>query len=357
MWVEFTVHAAAKIKKSSIRPSTPDDAPALVALLAEAGLSANASAREQQWKYWQERPDWPGSRSYVMTRGSEILAHAGLVPGMLATESGRFRVLHLIDWAAHPTATGAGVALMKSLGKLTDVLLAIGGSAQTLKILPQLGFKPCGAAMSYVRTLRPLRILAPSVHHHWKLVPRLARSAFWALTAPSVDSAGWDARPVGSSETATVAAFFPAPTPDLAVLERSEDLLRYILQCPVVPMELFALEKRGSVGGYFLMAFAPGQARLADCWMQSTDPADWRALVNCAVREAKRRPDVAELVSWASDPTLSHCLRECGFHARGAQQARLLATHESNFSAAAVRLQMLDNDAVYRRPVRAEFLA
>jgi len=351
------VHAAAKLKKSSIRPSTPDDAPALVALMAEAGLSANTSAREQHWKYWQERPDWPGTRSYVMTRGSEILAHAALVPGTFATESRRLRILHLIDWAARPTATGAGVSLMKYLGKLSDALLAIGGSAQTLKILPHLGFEPCGAVMSYVRTLRPLRILIPSGHNHWRLMPRLARSAFWTLTAPSVDVDGWHARPVGLSETATVARVFPAPTPDMAVLERSEDLLRYVLQCPVVPTALFAMEKRGSVGGYFLMAFAPGQARLADCWMQSTDPADWRALVNCAVREAKRRPDVAELVSWASDPALSHRLRECGFHARGAQQARLLATHESNFSAATVRLQMLDNDAVYRRPKRPEFLA
>src|SRR5277367_713063 len=104
--------------------------------MAEAGLIANTSADEQRWKYWQERPDWPGPRSYVMTRGSEILAHAALVPGVFATDSQRVRVVHLIDWAARPSATGAGVSLMKHIGRLTDALLAIGGSAQTRKILP-----------------------------------------------------------------------------------------------------------------------------------------------------------------------------------------------------------------------------
>ena len=285
-----------------------------MALMAEAGLASRTSAREQRWKYWQERHDWPGPRSYLMTRGSEILAHAALVPGTCATNTRRFRVVHLIDWAARPTATGAGVSLMKHLGRLTDALLAIGGSAQTLQILPHLGFRPCGSAVSYVRTLRPLRILTPSTRNHWRLAPRLARSAFWTLTAPSIDTDGWQARPVGLSETAKVAAAFPAPTREMVVLERSEGLLSHVLQSPDVPMELFALEKAGDMRGYFLMAFAPGQARLVDCWVQSSDPADWRALLNCVVRQAKHAPRVAELVSWASDPILSDCLRECGFH-------------------------------------------
>jgi hypothetical protein len=122
-------------------------------------------------------------------------------------------------------------------------------------------------------------------------------------------------------------------------------------------MELFALERGGAVRGYFLLGFAPGQARLADCWVQSTDPADWRALLNCAVLQAKRHPRVAELVAWASDPMLSRCMLECGFHARGAQEVRLLAADKANFPSVTVRLQMLDNDAAYRHPGRTEFLA
>jgi hypothetical protein len=325
--------------------------------MAEAGLIANTSADEQRWKYWHERHDWPGPRSYVMTRGSEILAHAALVPGMFATDAHRFRVIHLIDWAARPDATGAGVSLMKHVGRLADALLAIGGSAQTRQILPHLGFRPCGKAMSYVRTLQPLRILTPSTHNRWRLLPRLVRSAYWTLTAPPVNTDGWYARRIASSETATIAGVLPAPTGDMAVLERTESLLRYVLQCPSVPMELFALERGGAVRGYFLLGFAPRQARLVDCWVQSTDPADWRALLNCAVLQAKRQPRVAEIVGWASDPLLSRCMLECGFHARGAQEVRLLAADKSNFPSATVRLQMLDNDSAYRNLGRAEFLA
>jgi hypothetical protein len=91
--------------------------------------------------------------------------------------------------------------------------------------------------------------------------------------------------------------------------------------------------------------------------MESEDAADWRALIHCAVRQAKRNPRAAELAAWASDPALSRCLLECGFHTRGLFQAQLLARDLSNFPSAIVRLQMLDNDAAYRHPGRSEFLA
>lgn len=343
--------------KSSIRPSTPDDAPALAALMLEAGLRTNAEPDELRWKYWQERGDWPGPRSFVMARGSEIFAHAGVIPGTCVMGARRVGIIHMIDWAARSSAPGAGVALMKYLGRRTDALLAIGGSTETLRILPHLGFRPCGSAMAFVRSLRPLRILTPSVHAAWRLPPRFLRSVLWKLNAPSASTNDWQVRAVRLSETRTVTPVFPAPTQGMAVLERNEDLFRYALTCPIAPMELYAMEKAGRVRGYFLLAFALGQARLADCWMESEDAADWRALIHCAVRQAKRNPRAAELVAWASDPALSRCLLECGFHARDTFQAQLLARDHSNFPSAIVRLQMLDNDAAYRHPGRNEFLA
>jgi hypothetical protein len=292
-----------------------------------------------------------------MTRGSELLAHAGVIPGTCAMGARRVRIIHVIDWAARRSAPVAGVSLMKHLSRLTDALLAIGGSAVTRQILPLLGFRPCGSATAYVRTLRPLRILTPSVHTPWRVPARFVRSVVWTLKAPSATSDDWQARPISLNDTQAVASVIPAPTRDLAVLERNEDLFRYALTCPIAPMELYAMEKAGRVRGYFLLSFAPGQARIADCWMESEDAADWRALIHCAVRQAKRNPRAAELVTWASDAALSRCLLECGFHARETVKAQLLAADDSHFPAATVRLQMLDNDAAYRHPGRNEFLA
>ena len=323
----------------------------------EAGLVANAAREELWWKYWLERTDWPGPRSFVLSRGSEILAHAALIPGVYASGTRRFRVIHLIDWAARATSSGAGAALMKSVRRLTDAMLALGGSQQTLQILPQLGFRPCGAATVYVRTLRPSRILVPSVHSTWRLAPRLVRSALWTMTAPAPRVPGWQTRLLRSEDVGVVNSVLPGPRRDLAILERSEALLRYSLACPIAPMQLYSMAQDGRVRGYFLLAFALGQARLADCWIDSEDAADWCALVQCAVARAKENSRVAELVAWASDSTLSNSLRNCGFHARGTVAAQLLAAPEFDFVGATPRLQMLDNDGAYRHLGRNEFLA
>ena len=74
--------------KPSIRPSTPADAPQLAELLGEVfGSGPHVPMFEPHqlhWKYWQKRDDCPGSRSFLLTQGDEILAHAGLVPGSCA---------------------------------------------------------------------------------------------------------------------------------------------------------------------------------------------------------------------------------------------------------------------------------
>jgi hypothetical protein len=65
----------------SVRPSTPADAPAIVALLTEAGLQPSVDPQHLHWKYWQPRADWPGPRSYVLTSDSELIAHGAIIPG------------------------------------------------------------------------------------------------------------------------------------------------------------------------------------------------------------------------------------------------------------------------------------
>jgi hypothetical protein len=149
----------------------------------------------------------------------------------------------VIDWAARRGGDGAGVALMKYIGQQTGALLAIGGSTETLRILPHIRFRPAGAASGYVRTLHPLRRLHGSANPAWKLPFRFARSVAWTLTAPSAHRCEWQARRLELEDVGNIASAVPAPTRGMAVTGRSVDLFRYMLSCPIVPMSLYAVER------------------------------------------------------------------------------------------------------------------
>jgi hypothetical protein len=337
---------SAQPRQRRVRPSGPEDAAAITALMSEAGLRSNTEPRHLHWKYWQERPEWAGSRSYVLTDGSAVLAHAGVMPAILLADGKRLRLAHVIDWAARRSEVGAGVALMKHVGRLTEGLYAIGGSADTVKILPQIGFRACGAVSGYVRPLSPLNLWREAGVDSWRIVPRMARSMLWLMTASRPSLAGWSVRPLAESESDQVAPVLPQARAGAAVLERSEALFRYMLACPIVPMMLHAVEYAGRVRGYFLLALAGGQTRLADAWVDSREPTDWCALVGCAVREASRRKEAVELVAWSSAPQLAQALADNGFHQRFTLPVMLRGGAQAAL-APPLRVQMLDNDALY----------
>ena len=330
-----------------VRPSSPEDGPAIVELMKHAGLKPHEDPAHLHWKYWRARPDWSGSRSFVLTDDKDILAHGAVIPGTIRWGETQGRVIHMIDWAARREAVGAGVVLMKHIGGMTDFLLGVGGSEQTRKIMPLIGYRPRGTVTGYARTLSALRILQRPSGARWKVAPRMARSLLWSLSAPGAVATVWQARRIGADELGRLADALPKSRPGMALFGRSADLLRHVLACPIVPVELYALEKAGRTLGYFILSYAPGQARLADLWVDSADPADWRALAQAAVRQAKRRGGVAELVAWSSDPKLSQVFEGCGFHARLTLPIYLRGSRDLPIPEDILRVQMIDNDAFY----------
>jgi hypothetical protein len=343
--------------KRSIRPTTPADAAAIGALFADVGLVPNLDPQHLQWKYWQPRADWPGPRSFVLASGSELLAHGAIIPGAYAWGSRRVSTIHMIDWAARRGEAGAGVAVMKYIAQQADSLLSIGGSAETARILPHVGFRPVGVATAYVRTLFPSRLLRSGSIPWWSRWPRAARSLAWTLTAPSLRTGSLEVRRLMGEDINRIASVLPVPARGMAVLERSVDLLRYLSCCPSVPTALYAIENLGVTQGYFVLTRVPGQVRIADCWINSDDPDDWRAMIFCAMEEAKRDSQAAEVVSWASDPLLDQTLRSCGFHAREEIPIQLRPAAATSMPVAPLRVQMLDNDAVFLHQGRNEFWA
>jgi hypothetical protein len=328
---------------TAIRASTPADAPAIVALFTERRMFGNFDPEYLSWKYWQPRTDWPGSRSFLLASGSELIAHAAVIPVVCAWGSRRVTMLHTIDWVARD-GSGAGIMLMKYLGRMADALLGIGGGAETLRILPLVGFRPAGVATVYARPLFPTRIVRAGPT--WKLPTRLAR-AIWRRSAAAAPDSPWHARRLAADEVGQITSVLPRPIHGVGVTERSVGMFQYVLSCPSVPMRLYAIEKGSCIRGYLLLASVAGQSRIADCWMESHEPSDWRALLLCAVEQAQHDPQAAEVVIWASDPLLAGVLRGCGFYPRFQCPIQIRSARRDTTLEGSLRVQMLDNDSAY----------
>jgi hypothetical protein len=339
----------------AIRPSTPADAGAIVALLAQAGLQPSVGPQELRWRYWLPRADWPEPRSYILTQGSTPIAHGAVVPGAWLSGSRRLRVVHAIDWVAQRGAVGAGAMLMKYIGQRADALLAVGGSAETRRLLPNLGFRAAGAVHGYVRTLHPLRLLKDAGGHPLRRLYRAARAAARVLGAPRAPPADWVSRRLTAATLHELSAVLPASRPGLAVGERSVALFAYALECPILPLAVHLVERAGRARGYFLLTSAPGQVRIGDCWLDSDDVGDWSAMLALAVAEATADPQAAEIVGWANDTLTARALEACGFRGMGATGMLLRPTGETALPEEPLRVQMIDSDAAYLHHGRREF--
>ncbi len=336
--------------KLQFRATSPRDAPEVAAFLQrifdiDPSLPL-ITPRHLHWKCWEERSDWPGSRGYVLTREDVIVAHGTVVPLSCVNGQQRLKMVNVIDWAADPESVGSGATLMMKIARLADGVLLTGGSEMAQKVVPALGFKACGFKTKFVRPLRPLRRLAkqkPSV----RLGAQFARSLLWSLRAPSVRVQGWTARRVAPEQLASQAIRWPRAKEGTTILERTPDMVAYLLKCPVTPIELYSVAKDGSSCGYFLLAHAPGQTRIADFYVDSEDREDWRALIQLAVSEAARNVQAAEVVSLGSDPATHQALVDCGFHDRGKSELRLLAGKSVELRPGPIRFQMIDGDAAY----------
>lgn len=330
-----------------VRPSTPNDSPAIVSLLSEAGLHPHTRSEHLRWKYWQHLAESSRARSFVVTDGTTLLAHAGIVWASCQWGPRHLNFIHLVDWVARRDAAGAGVFLLKKVATLGDALLALSISSQARRVIPLTGFKSFGVLTQFRRAIYPLAVLKGSRRPLWKLPARFARSILWVITAPRMTPSGWEERQVSAENLPHAFASLQGRKPGVTAFERSEALFRHMLDCPIARMELYLLEKWGRVGGYFLLSHLPNEVRLADCWMNSQDPADWRGLVLSVVRQANRNRGAAELTAWSSEPRLSRALMECGFHAGVTGPILIRSVSGLAEPGSPLHVQMLECDAAY----------
>ena len=172
-----------------------------------------------------------------------------------------------------------GMMLARKLTQLSPVLLSIGGSEMTQKIMPKIGFAKQGEVLTYARVLRPWRQFRKRPDNRGvRSLARFVRNLAWSL-APAELTGGWVAK-----ET-------PGP--------------EFLMRCPGARLTAYKLS-----GGTLLLSRVDGQARIADISVDST------TAYAASIEAARRDPDTCELIALARDGATRQALIANGFQER-----------------------------------------
>jgi hypothetical protein len=229
------------------------------------------------WKALTPHPVWEGSRGYAMRRQGEIVAYGCAVPTRFVWDGGSLLVACVIDWAANKAMPGGGVAIYNHIAKFTGGLIGVGGSDDAHRVVKRMGFQARQEFDICARVTKPVRRFRETRTGSWRDMARLGRNVLRGLQPVRGNASGWTARRVERFDGALTAVL---PRPHLVgklVCYRNEALLNYMLLCPAARVEGYVLERGETVVGYFLLAFARGECRIAELWVASADERDWLA--------------------------------------------------------------------------------
>jgi hypothetical protein len=330
------------------RPAVPRELPALSAFLARRfDLPADApliAERHMAWKYWSARNDWPGPRSFTARHAGRIVAHAALWPLRIRVDGEILRAVHLIDWAASPEYSGAGIWLERQIRATVPLMIATGGRDITKRILPVIGFRPHSELSVFARPVRPLGQAITTPEKDWRVPARLVRNTMWRWSESRSSPRGWSAAPI--MPEALPDYLWPRPSQSVAVAARDAGLYRYFVDSPSTDHRMFGLERGGELAGYCCVSFVGHLARIADLWLPSNRIDDWAAGFRTATAVAAREPSVYEVSAWASTTLGRAALTQAGFRERDRSSislsgdTRLLQGRE-------LHVQMIDCDASF----------
>jgi hypothetical protein len=343
--------------KPVFRASFPNDSPKIAAFLQRVfGTDPDAMITQPDhlfWKYWAERGDWQIPRSYILEQEGVILAHGSLWPSRILTSyQPPLTAAQVIDWAADPASPGAGLALMKHISKLVDVIFALGGSETTRRILPAFGFRPLNEISIFARPLRPIRQIASHQERSWKSAARVARNTWWSLTPLSWrPDRGWSAKRAGAAGISV----WPEPRSNISVLGRNPELFRYCSGSGITDSAFHVVERNGDQTGYFHLVFTPGQARIADAWAREQTPAVWKQIYGLAVLRALEQPGVNEISAMAGLEQAKQAFLMCGFRARRKDPLMIYDPQTKLRPSDQLHFQMVDNDSFFRHTGRPEY--
>ncbi len=306
-------------------------------------LPPNLSAEMQAWKYFAPHPWWPTARSYILETENGIAAHGCAAPARFAAGKTVLQSMVIIDWAAGNLIPGAGLLLYRrcmEAGKSS--LLAIGGSDDTLRLLPKVAWFAAQADMRwYAGPLKPWRRFLRSPRG-WRDFAKFCRNLQWKLSSKLPPPERWTCRPSRSDDP----VFIPAG--DFVPIFRTRAWIDYLSACPAAKCNLWILENEGVPSGHALIANLAGSARVADFALggPSTLAASTQAF-SALIRTLAAQDDILELVAASSLPLDILAFEACGLRLRKRSPV-LLADPKKTFpEKMALEIKPMLNDAFY----------
>jgi len=344
--------------KAEFRATSPADAGAIAAFLGRVfearGGEPIMDVRMMQWKYWRERPGWQGSRSFVLERGGSIVAHGAAWPAKILSAE-EIPCFFLIDWAASSDFPGAGVSIMKHMAQRVPVNFVYGGTEIARKMRYAMGYRPRNDVHTLALPVRPLRQILTSPRRNWKTPARLARNILWSRGKPVPDKR-WRAQLVDPFEISGSKIPWPVRNLHSLVLHRNAELFEYLSDCPVAPGTFFLALRDNEPAGYFCLTFAPGQARIADAWISSSQIEDWVQFYALSVEQACGRSEVNEVTAAAAHELGLAALERCGFRIRAKEPVQLYDPQKLVPPDLPLRVQLIDGDAAFRNSGGPDYL-
>lgn len=283
------------------RPTTPDELEPLAAFFNKhfkVDDTAPVVNREgMRWKFWEPRPDWEGSRSYVLASGTKWLSHVAACPMPMDTATGVVTGALLVDWVS--ASPGAGAEGFRRCYQLMDTVWGQGGSPSARATMLNLGFRTAGEVTHFGRPLHPdlsrgvLRFGRDVIRRQ---LPLVRVPSTWTGEAVSRFDSGHEPvtgpRPAGFTQTT-----------------RSAELLNYLLRCPLAKVTAHLIRREREPFGYFLLSRLASGTLLADLRLRSEEPADWARALAIAVETARDKTDSRNFLVISSLPLLDGAAR------------------------------------------------
>lgn len=299
-------------------PTLASEQPALIEFLSRvfaAGPQLNSfQPRVLEWKYFSPHPEWPHPRSFLLKNKQEIVAHGGVWPFRLRVDGSDVQAIHLIDWAGSAAFLGAGVHILRNIAVMCDVMVTVGGSQDTRKILPKLGYRHGGTLRRYVRVVRPWLQVRTRQSHDWKSPLRFLRSSI-ALFKPLPEiPRAWRVDKVAEFKAEIEPLLQPCRSSQPIPSARTAANLNYVLTCPAAEFSAYVVSEEGGPPlGYFIVSKIGRQARIVDIGTYKDDVRLLLSVCNAAAQRAGRDPDIAEMVAGTSSENLGPIFQQLGF--------------------------------------------
>jgi hypothetical protein len=227
------------------------------------------------------------------------------------------------------------------------VSFVIGGAPATRLMVPRIGFRYVGEALTYAAWLRPWREFQTRPRTG-KSILRLLHGLTHPARNPRQTTAEWDFAPVNQFDDSLVPVLNDTKR-TWTYCGRTLADLNYALKCPYLKMQAFLLRRQGQLMGYFIIGSGKPdwEARLLDLVVNSEDADDWNSACAAVTKATQLDPEVCRIRALATFPILSQALARNGYWCQYKEPIMIHAPANALDCAFPVSFQLIDGDSGY----------